>query len=138
MLWVAVDAMGGDFAPRLVVDGALAAARHLDLGVILVGPTATIERELARHTAGDGVAGRRVRIVEAGEVVAMDESPAAALRRKPQASIRVAADLVARGEAAALFSAGHTGETVMAAHAAFGMLPGLDRPALAAAIPTRG
>src|SRR5690349_17632410 len=105
MLWIAVDAMGGDYAPRHVVDGALAAARHLDLGVLLVGPTATIERELARHAAGDGIADGRVSIVEAGEVVAMDESPAAALRRKPHASIRVAAELVARGEAAALFSA---------------------------------
>ena len=138
MIWIAVDAMGGDYAPRVVVDGALAAARHLDLGVTLVGPTATIERELARHADGDGIARGRVRIVEAGEVVAMDESPAAALRRKPQASIRVAAELVARGEAAALFSAGHTGATVMAAHAAFGMLPGVDRPALAATIPTPG
>ena len=67
----------------------------------------------------------------------MAESPAAALRRKPGASIRVAAEAVARGEAAALFSAGHTGATVMAAHGAFGMLPGVDRPALAATIPTR-
>jgi hypothetical protein len=66
----------------------------------------------------------------------MDEAPSAALRRKPGASIRIAADVVARGEAAALFSAGHTGATVMAAHAAFGMLPGVDRPALAATIPT--
>jgi glycerol-3-phosphate acyltransferase PlsX len=66
----------------------------------------------------------------------MAESPSAALRRKPGASIRIAADTVARGEAAALFSAGHTGATVMAAHAAFGMLPGVDRPALAAVIPT--
>src|SRR5471030_1913287 len=125
--------MGGDFAPRHVVDGALAATRHFDLGVALVGPSAPLEAELARH--GD-VDPHRVRIVEAGEVVTMEESPAAALRRKPGASIRVAADLVARGEAAALFSAGHTGATVMAAHAAFGMLPGVDRPALAATIPT--
>ena len=133
MIWVSVDAMGGDYAPRHVVDGALAAARHFDLGVALVGPSARLEAELARH---DDVDPHRVRIVEAGEVVAMEESPAAALRRKPGASIRVAADLVARGEAAALFSAGHTGATVMAAHGAFGMLAGVDRPALAATIPT--
>jgi glycerol-3-phosphate acyltransferase PlsX len=67
----------------------------------------------------------------------MDESPAAALRRKPGASIRVAAELVQRGEASALVSAGHTGASVVAAHAVFGMLPGVDRPALAPAIPTR-
>jgi len=134
MIWVAVDAMGGDLAPRPVVDGALAAVRHFDLGVALVGPTALIESEMARH--GD-VDGGRVRLVPASDVVAMEESPAAALWRKPDASIRVAADLVAKGDAAALVSAGHTGATVMAAHAAFGMLPGVDRPALAAAIPTR-
>ena len=59
-------------------------------------------------------------------------------RSKPGASIRIAAELVARGDAGALFSAGHTGATVMAAHAAFGMIPGVDRPALATTIPTRG
>jgi len=126
--------MGGDFAPRHVVDGALAASRHFDLGVTLVGPTATIEAELARFPDADR---DRVRIVDAPDVVSMEESPSAALRRKPAASIKVAAEVVARGDAAALFSAGHTGATVMAAHAAFGMLPGVDRPALAATIPTR-
>jgi glycerol-3-phosphate acyltransferase PlsX len=70
-------------------------------------------------------------------MIAMEESPAAALRKKPGASIKVAADLVARGDAAALVSAGHTGATVMAAYGAFGMVSGVDRPALAATIPTR-
>jgi len=134
MIWIAVDAMGGDYAPRPAVDGALAAARHFELGVALVGPRAVLESELSRHGAVDPA---QVRLVEARETIGMEESPAAALRRKPDASIKVAAELVARGEAAALFSAGHTGATVMAAHAAFGMLPGVDRPALAATIPTR-
>src|SRR5438094_6652763 len=134
MIWIAVDAMGGDFAPRPVVDGALAAARHFDLGVALVGPRANLDVELGRH---DDVDPERIRIVEATDVVAMEDSPAAALRRKPNASIKVAAEAVARGEASALVSAGHTGATVMAAHSAFGMLPGVDRPALAAVIPTR-
>src|SRR5258706_11928845 len=133
MIWVAVDAMGGDDAPGHVVDGALAAARHFDLGVTLVGPTAVLEREVARHADVDA---SRTRIVEAPEAIAMEDAPAAALRRKPGASIKVAAEVVARGEAAALFSAGHTGATVMAAHGAFGMLPGVDRPALAATVPT--
>jgi glycerol-3-phosphate acyltransferase PlsX len=124
--------MGGDFAPRLVVDGALAATCQADLGVTLVGAAEAIGAELERH--GDHDRGR-VRVVDAPDAVAMEETPSAALRRKPGASIRVAADLVARGEAAALFSAGHTGATVMAAHAAFGMLAGADRPALAATIP---
>jgi glycerol-3-phosphate acyltransferase PlsX len=135
MIWIAVDAMGGDEAPTHIVDGALAAARHFDLGVTLVGPASRLEAELALHPGADL---QRVRIVNANTVVEMAESPAAALRRKPTASIRVAAETVARGEAAALFSAGHTGATVMAAHAAFGMLPGADRPALTATVPTRG
>ena len=134
MIWIAVDAMGGDEAPGHVVDGALAAARHFDLGVALVGPAERMHAELARY--GD-VDREHVRIVNADAVVDMAEAPAAALRRKPNASIRIAAEMVARGEAAALFSAGHTGATVMAAYGAFGMLPGVDRPALAATIPTR-
>jgi phosphate acyltransferase len=135
MIWIAVDALGGDYAPRHPVDGALAAVRHFDLGVALVGPTALIDAELARHPDVDR---SRVRVIDAPEVIAMEEAPARALRRKPGASIRVAAETVARGEAAALFSAGHTGATVMAAHGAFGMLEGVDRPALGATIPTRG
>jgi glycerol-3-phosphate acyltransferase PlsX len=133
MIWVAVDAMGGDEAPRHVVDGALAAAREVNLGLALVGPVARIADELQRHPEADRA---RVRLVDAPDVVTMEESPTAALRRKPGASIRIAAEAVARGEAAALFSAGHTGATVMAAHAAFGMLAGVDRPALAVMIPT--
>src|SRR5262245_36548218 len=134
MIWIAVDAMGGDEGPGPVVDGALAASRHFDLGVALVGPSARLEAEVARHAEADPA---RVSIVDANEVVGMAEAPMAALRRRPGASMRIAAEEVARGRAAALFSAGHTGATVMAAHAAFGMLKGADRPALAATIPTR-
>src|SRR5882724_8425003 len=132
MIWIAVDAMGGDDAPRQVVDGAVAASRDADLGVVLVGPSARIDDELGRHPDADR---SRIRLLDAPEAVTMAEAPAAALRRKPGASIRVAAESVARGDAAGLFSAGHTGATVMAAHAAFGRLSGVDRPALAATIP---
>jgi glycerol-3-phosphate acyltransferase PlsX len=134
MIWIAVDAMGGDEAPRNIVEGALAAVRHFDLGVLLVGAAAAIEAELARAVDVDRSA---VRVMDAPEVVGMEESPMAALRRKPAASVKVAADAVARGEASALVSAGHTGATVMAAHGAFGMVRGIDRPALAVTIPTR-
>ena len=138
MIWIAVDAMGGDEAPRNIVDGALAAVRHFDLGVLLVGRGAAIDAELARHESEEGDVDRaRVRIVDTPDVVGMEESPASALRRKPASSIKAAADAVAHGDASALVSAGHTGATVMAAHSAFGMLQGVDRPALAAVIPTR-
>src|SRR5207302_5667583 len=120
--------------PRHVVDGAIAAMPQLDLGLLLVGPAALMDAELQRHPGADR---NRVRVIDAPEVVTMGESPSAALRRKPGSSIRVAAEAVARGEASALVSAGHTGATVMAAYSAFGMLPGVDRPALAAVIPTR-
>jgi glycerol-3-phosphate acyltransferase PlsX len=132
---IAVDAMGGDFAPARIVDGALAAARHLGIGVDLVGRTDAVRAELARH---EDLGELDVRVIDAADVIDMAESPAQALRRKPRASIRVAAELVAKGDAAALVSAGHTGATVVAAHAIFGMLPGVDRPGLAPSVPTRG
>ncbi len=134
MIRIAVDAMGGDHAPDAMVDGAVAAARHLDAEILLVGATDRVDAALLPH----GPAGRRgVLVVEAPDLVEMTEAPAAALRRKPRASIRVAAECVAKGEAVALVSAGHTGATVMAAYTAFGTLPGVDRPALATTIPTR-
>jgi glycerol-3-phosphate acyltransferase PlsX len=134
MIRIAVDAMGGDHAPAVIVEGALAAARHLDIDVVLVGPTAVLQDALAMHPDASTLP---VSVVEAPDVIGMADAPGSALRRKPRASIRVAADLVARREAGALFSAGHTGATVMAAHGAFGMIRGIDRPALATTIPTR-
>jgi phosphate acyltransferase len=126
--------MGGDDAPAAIVDGALVAARHLQLGLLLVGDGATIERELSRHPAAGWL---DVEILDTPDVVAMAESAAAALRRKPRASVKLAAEAVRDGRAAAMFSAGHTGASVMAALGAFGRLPGVDRPAIATIIPTR-
>src|SRR5688500_12040857 len=126
--------MGGDEAPASIIDGALVAARHLQVGLLLVGRRDAIERQLSRHPR---VSWLDIEILHASERIEMEEPAAAALRRKPDASIRVAAEAVAHGRAQALFSAGHTGATVMAAHAAFGRLPGVDRPALATVIPTR-
>ncbi len=126
--------MGGDHAPARPVEGALAAARTLGLGVDLVGRADLIEAELGRHP---DVSALDVRVIDAPDVIDMTESPARALRRKPKASIRIAAEHVAAGRADAMFSAGHTGASVVAAHAAFGMLPGVDRPALAPTVPTR-
>jgi phosphate acyltransferase len=133
MLPIAVDAMGGDHAPDAIVAGALVAARRLRISLLLVGARDAIERELARHPGAGAV---DLEILDAPEHIEMAE-PAAAVRRKPLASIRLAAEAVRDGRAAALFSAGHTGAAVMAAHAAFRRLPGVDRPALATIIPTR-
>ena len=131
---IAIDAMGGDDGPGTIVDGALVAARHLQIGLLLVGDRGPIERELSRHP---GAGALDLQILDTPESIGMDESATAALRQKPRASIRVAADAVRNGDAAAVFSAGHTGASVMAALGAFGRLPGVDRPALATIIPTR-
>lgn len=130
---IAVDAMGGDRAPGAAVQGAVLAAQQTGVGVLLVGPEAVIASELARV---DGHARASVQVLDAPDVVEMHEAPLPALRRKRRSSIRVAADAVASGGAAAVFSAGHSGATVLAAHAAFGVLEGVDRPALAVTMPT--
>ena len=130
---VAIDAMGGDAGPRAIVDGAMVAARYLNIGLILVGRADSLRADLDRHADG---ASLDIRVVDTDDAVGMDESPAAALRRRPHASVRIAADLVASGDAGAMFSAGNTGATLLAAHSAFGLLAGVDRPALATTIPT--
>lgn len=125
--------MGGDNAPREIVAGAVAAARDLGLTVILVGAADRLSEELGRTPGGTPAS---LSILDTPESIAMDEAPLLALRRKPRASITVAAEAVARGDADALYSAGHTGATLLAAHAAFGVLPGAERPALAVLVPT--
>ena len=126
--------MGGDTGPAAIVDGALAAARHLDLALLLVGRATAVSRELARHPDVERL---DVQVVDAPDVIDMHESPGIALRRKPRASVKVAAEAVASGQAAALVSVGHTGACVMAAHGTFGLLANVGRPALAPTIPTR-
>ena len=133
MIRIAVDAMGGDHAPSAIVDGAVAAAGQPDIHISLVGACTPIEAELHRHANWRQLP---ITVVDAPDVVEMAEPPSV-VRRKPRSSIRMAADLVAHRDAAALFSAGHTGATVIAAHAAFGIIAGVERPALAATIPTR-
>jgi glycerol-3-phosphate acyltransferase PlsX len=122
---IAVDAMGGDHGPGEIVPGALDHARAFPRDrVILVGDERTI-----RSIAGDLPA--NASIVQASEVVGMDEHPALALREKKDSTILVATELVKRGEADALVTAGHTGAGMAAAVLRLGRLPGVDRPALA-------
>jgi phosphate acyltransferase len=124
---VAVDAMGGDHAPDEVVHGALAyAAEHPGDDVILVGDSQRIAT-----IAGSALPRANASVVHASQVVDMDEHPALALREKKDASILVATDLVRRGEADAIVTAGHTGAGYAAAILRLGRLPGVDRPALA-------
>jgi len=133
MVTIAVDAMGGDNAPRVEVEGALEAARSLGVQVILVGREDLLRRELASR---DGSAHLPVQIVHASEVVTMDDSAARAVRTKRDSSIRVAARLVRDGLAQGLVSAGNTGAVMATAKMVQGTVPGVDRPALALPFPT--
>jgi glycerol-3-phosphate acyltransferase PlsX len=130
-LRIAVDAMGGDVGPTVTVEGAVAAAREYKVEVVLVGDKATVERELARHDA----ARLPVTVRHASQVVSMDESPSQALRRKRDSSLRIAAELVRDGEAGAFVSAGNTGAAMAIAMFTLGVLPGVDRPAIAVVLP---
>jgi glycerol-3-phosphate acyltransferase PlsX len=131
---IAVDAMGGDFAPAEIVAGCVQAAK-IGYGVsqiILVGNEAAIQAELDKYPNSPDC----LKIVHASEVVGMDESPAVAIRRKRDASISRAIDLVKNGEADAVFSAGNTGAAVVAATLKLRTLEGISRPAIAAIMPT--
>ncbi|HYM10395.1 MAG TPA: phosphate acyltransferase PlsX [Bryobacterales bacterium] len=132
MYTVAVDAMGGDAAPRVEVEGAILAARSYPVKVLLVGRQEILRRELAEHLA-DHVP---IEIVNATEVITMDEAAAKAVRAKRDSSIRVAARLVRDGRAQGLVSAGNTGAVMACAKIVLGTLPGLHRPALASVFPT--
>jgi phosphate acyltransferase len=129
---IALDAMGGDFGPAVVVEGAVAAAREFGIASVLVGDRAAIEREVERLRAGD----LPVTVQHASQVVGMAESPSQALRRKRDSSLRVAAELVKAGECEALVSAGNTGAAMAIGMVVFGVLAGVDRPAIAAALPS--
>jgi phosphate acyltransferase len=133
---VVLDGMGSDHAPQAEIDGALAATRDLGVGVILVGQSHRLEPELRRcGWRGDGDHG--IELVEAAEVIAMDDPVATSVRRKKKSSLRVGAKLVTEGKADGFVSAGNTGAAMATAKMVIGTLPGVDRPALAALIPTK-
>ena len=131
MTTIALDAMGGDHAPRVEVEGAILAARELGVRVLLVGIEAAVRAELARHKVRD----LPLEVVNATDVITMTDSPSQAFRRKKESSLHVAARLVRDGQADALVSAGNTGAVMTVARFVIGTLPSVDRPALAAAFP---
>jgi glycerol-3-phosphate acyltransferase PlsX len=128
---IAVDAMGGDHAPEVPVEGAVLAARELGAAVTLVGRQEEVRRALAAHEH----AGLDIRIVHAEDAIEMDETVVAALRKKKNSSLRVAAKLVRDGEAGGMVSAGHTGAAMAIAKIVMGTLRGVDRPALTTTVP---
>ncbi len=133
MVTVAVDAMGGDNSPHTEVEGAVEAARAYNLGVILVGREEMIERELSAYNDASRLP---IEIVHASEHITMADSAAKALRNKKDSSIRVASRLVREGRAQGVVSAGNTGAVMATSKIVQGMIPGVDRPALASAMPT--
>jgi glycerol-3-phosphate acyltransferase PlsX len=128
---IALDAMGGDYAPAAAIAGAVQAQAELDVDVLLVGDPEQIQDYINQHHPGT-----KVEIIPAEGTVSMDEEALGALRRKPKASINVAMQLVKEGKADAVVSAGHSGAAMAAALMRLGRLPGIDRPAIAAIFPT--
>ncbi len=130
---IALDAMGGDYAPAVTVDGAIKAVHATrKLTVILVGKAAEINKELKNRKYSDS----SIRVVNAPEVVGMDEPPLTALRKKKDSSIRIAVELVKNGEADAMVSAGNSGAVMATALFLLGKLHGVERPAIATIMPT--
>ncbi|WP_134176411.1 phosphate acyltransferase PlsX [Pseudomonas helmanticensis] len=132
---IAIDAMGGDFGPRSIVQASLACLSTTpSLHLTLVGQPSLLEELINGQSAADRA---RLTIVGASEVITMDEKPTQALRGKPDSSMRVALELVRDGKAQACVSAGNTGALMALSRFVLKTLPGIDRPAMVAAIPTQ-
>jgi glycerol-3-phosphate acyltransferase PlsX len=133
MLTIAVDAMGGDHAPKSEVEGAIRAASSLPVKVILVGIEDVVRRELALHPQAEDLP---IEVLHASEVITMEDSAAKAVRTKKDSSIRVASRLMREGVVQGVVSAGNTGAVMATAKIVHGMIRGVERPAIAAALPT--
>src|SRR2546423_2253276 len=130
---IALDAMGSDGAPKPEIEGAIHAARSYGVRVLLVGPEAAIKAELDRHPAASQLP---LEIVNASQVITMEDKAVQAVRAKRDSSMRVGLRLVREGRAAGFVTAGNTGAAMATAKMVLGALPGVDRPALAAVFPT--
>lgn len=128
---VALDAMGGDYAPAVTVQGAVEAVRQHNLQVLLVGRETALKRELARF----GAIPRGLHLLDAPDVVAMDDAPTVPVRGKRNSSLSVCARLVRDGVACAFVSAGNTGAVMVTAKLTLGTIAGVERPALASPVP---
>ncbi|HKC70360.1 MAG TPA: phosphate acyltransferase PlsX [Terriglobales bacterium] len=133
MATIAVDAMGSDRAPKPEIEGAILAARHHHVQVLLVGREDVLRQELTHHPQA---ARLPIEVVHASEVITMEDKAAQALRAKRDSSMRVGIRLVRDGRADGFVTAGNTGAAMATAKIILGTLPGVDRPALAAVFPT--
>ena len=132
MIKIAIDAMGGDSAPHAEVQGAVQAAQEYQVGVVLVGIEERIKEELRKYRTQN----LPIEIVHASEIITMNEPVSTAVRKKKDSSMRVAAKLVREGRAAGIVSAGNTGACMAVIKLVAGSLSAVDRPALAAILPT--
>lgn len=128
---IAIDAMGGDHAPREIVRGAIRAVNELDCEVVLVGDASAIQKYLPSNYPKN-----KISIVHAPQNISMDEDPAMAIRKKKDCSINVAVGLVKAGQADAFLSAGNTGAGMAGALLGLGRIEGIERPAIATVFPT--
>ncbi len=128
---IAIDAMGGDFAPDEIVAGALRAHEELGVEVLLVGDPELVRASIEKHSSSASF-----EVVTSEGIIEMHEDPLSALRRKPKASINVSMDLVKEGRADAVVSAGHSGAAMASALLRLGRIKGVDRPAIGAVLPT--
>lgn len=134
---IALDAMGGDQGPELLIDGAVRALRkNRNLSIILLGPESLLKERVAQCAESDKFAGRLL-IEDAREIIQMEESPVEAIRKKKDSTIMRGFDLVKNGRADAVVSAGHSGATMAAAIRKLGRLEGISRPGIASLFPTR-
>ena len=134
MIKIALDAMGGDRAPRVIVEGAAWASREMDVHIILVGNERNIKKILAKTIYRE----EKISIKNAKEVIAMNEPAAISVRRKKDSSIAVGINLIKEGKADAFVSAGNTGAVVCAAALKLRTLPGVERPGIGVVLPTLG
>ena len=129
---IVVDAMGGDYAPDVVIQGAIAAVKEYGAEIILVGNKDKVEALLKKHH----YSGSNIEVHHAEDVIGMNEPAATSIRRKRNSSIVVGVNLVKEGKGAAFLSAGNTGAAVCAATLGLGLLPGIERPGIALVTPT--
>src|SRR6202451_2965946 len=130
---IALDAMGSDRRPKPEIEGAIQAARHYDVHILLIGPEPALRAELARYPSA---AGLPINVVHASEVIGMEDKAVQAVRAKRDSSMRVGLRLVRDGRAKGFVTAGNTGAAMATAKMVLGAIPGVDRPALAAVFPT--
>lgn len=129
---IVVDAMGGDYAPEVVIEGAIAAAKEYNIEIVLVGDETRVKTLLKKNQYNDAL----ISVYPASEVIEMHDAAATSIRKKRNSSIVVGLNLVKEEKADAFFSAGNTGAVVCGATLGLGLLPGIERPGIAIVIPT--